>query len=202
MATQSKDPVVRETSDKATAILEAALELFAARGYDGTPVPLIAERAGVGAGTIYRYFESKEVLVNVLYKNWRTVFSEALLKDVPAEATPRETFALIWKRMAGFQKEYPLAFAFLEFYHHPYLNEENRALTENMVQFLGGFVRRGQDQDIFQPVEPAVLIFIVLGSFVGLVRAEREGRIALSPETIADAEIYCWRAITTPATTA
>ena len=45
-------------SDKSTAILEAALALFAERGYDGTPVPLIAEKAGVGAGTIYRYFES------------------------------------------------------------------------------------------------------------------------------------------------
>ena len=45
---------------KREAILRAALELFAERTFDGTPVPLIAERADVGAGTIYRYFASKE----------------------------------------------------------------------------------------------------------------------------------------------
>ncbi|MEQ9367019.1 MAG: helix-turn-helix domain-containing protein, partial [Leptospirales bacterium] len=60
-------------SPKAQAILDASLELFAEKGYDGTAVPLIAEKAGVGAGTIYRYFESKEVLVNILYNKWRTV---------------------------------------------------------------------------------------------------------------------------------
>ena len=35
-------------------IMEAALILFAERGYDGTTVPMIAEKAKVGAGTIYR----------------------------------------------------------------------------------------------------------------------------------------------------
>jgi AcrR family transcriptional regulator len=42
--------------DKREAILGAALELFAERGFHGTAVPQIADKAGVGAGTIYRYF--------------------------------------------------------------------------------------------------------------------------------------------------
>src|SRR5690606_27876447 len=54
-------------TDKREAILHAALELFVERGFWGTAVPEIAEKAGVGAGTIYRYFESKEALVNALY---------------------------------------------------------------------------------------------------------------------------------------
>ena len=49
-------------ADKREAILQAALELFAERGFHGTSVPSVAERAGVGAGTIYRHFESKEAL--------------------------------------------------------------------------------------------------------------------------------------------
>ena len=40
---------------------------FAERGYDGTTIPMIAEKAKVGAGTIYRYFENKEALVNSLF---------------------------------------------------------------------------------------------------------------------------------------
>jgi len=47
-----------DRGDKRETILAAALELFVERGFYGTAVPEIAERAGVGAGTIYRYFES------------------------------------------------------------------------------------------------------------------------------------------------
>src|SRR5262245_20911865 len=46
--------------DKEEAILNAALELFVERGFHGTTVPSVAERAGVAPGTIYHYFASKE----------------------------------------------------------------------------------------------------------------------------------------------
>ncbi|MEC2439513.1 helix-turn-helix domain containing protein, partial [Bacillus cereus] len=44
-------------------IFDAAMQLFAELGYDGTTIPMIAENAKVGAGTSYRYFENKEALV-------------------------------------------------------------------------------------------------------------------------------------------
>ena len=43
-------------------ILDAATAIFAERGYAATDVQLIADRLGVGKGTIYRYFPSKEEL--------------------------------------------------------------------------------------------------------------------------------------------
>src|ERR1700757_2843738 len=46
---------------------EAALRLFAEIGVDATPVPLIAERAGVAVGSIYRHYENREDLVRRLY---------------------------------------------------------------------------------------------------------------------------------------
>ena len=55
---------------KHEAILDAALALFVERGYHGTAVPAIAERAGVAAGTIYHHFESKEQLVNAVFELW------------------------------------------------------------------------------------------------------------------------------------
>ena len=60
--------------ERREAILAAALELFSERGFHGTAVPLVAEKAGVGAGTLYRYFESKEALVNALYQRWKGEF--------------------------------------------------------------------------------------------------------------------------------
>ena len=57
--------------DKRQAILDSALSLFADQGFHGTSVPQIAQKAGVAAGTIYRYFDGKEAMVNVLYRHWR-----------------------------------------------------------------------------------------------------------------------------------
>src|SRR5688572_22338077 len=78
--------------DKREAILDAALELFVERGFFGTAVPEIADRAGVGAGTIYRYFESKEALVNAIYRQEKLRFSSAVLEDFPANVNTREQF--------------------------------------------------------------------------------------------------------------
>ena len=64
-------------------IFDAAMQLFAERGYDGTTIPMIAEKANVGAGTIYRYFENKEALVNSLFSKSMLQLSEMIKTDFP-----------------------------------------------------------------------------------------------------------------------
>jgi AcrR family transcriptional regulator len=44
------------------AVLQVAIEVFAAEGYPGADVQVIADRAGVGKGTVYRHFGDKEKL--------------------------------------------------------------------------------------------------------------------------------------------
>jgi AcrR family transcriptional regulator len=44
------------------AIIDAALEEFTAQGFTATKLDDVAERAGIGKGTIYLYFDSKEIL--------------------------------------------------------------------------------------------------------------------------------------------
>ena len=43
-----------DCSEKRAAIIQATLELVSEHGFHGCPVALVAERAGVAAGTIYR----------------------------------------------------------------------------------------------------------------------------------------------------
>jgi AcrR family transcriptional regulator len=49
-------------------ILEAALEVFSEKGFHLATVDEIADRAGVGKGTLYRYFANKETLFNELVR--------------------------------------------------------------------------------------------------------------------------------------
>lgn len=47
-------------------VLEAALNLFSEKGYDGVGVDLIAEQAGIKGPSLYRHFKGKEDILNTL----------------------------------------------------------------------------------------------------------------------------------------
>ncbi len=55
----------RKTS--AEAVLAAARSLFAAKGVAATSISDLASGTGIAKGTFYRYFESKEALVDALF---------------------------------------------------------------------------------------------------------------------------------------
>src|SRR4051812_29105035 len=105
-------------ADKRQAILSAALELFAERTFEGTPVPLIAERAGVAAGTIYRYFDSKEALVNALYRRCKENLRDIVAGAIASGSTHEGRFRLMWRGQWRFAADEPRALAFLETQHH------------------------------------------------------------------------------------
>ena len=49
-------------------LVNAALELFSARGYAATSVDAIADSAGVSAGLLYHHFDSKAALLNAIFE--------------------------------------------------------------------------------------------------------------------------------------
>lgn len=186
--------------DKKEAILEAALELFADRGFHGTAVPAIAERAQVAAGTIYRYFESKEALVNALYQRFKSLLGASLISDFPFADPPRAQFHHFFQRSIQFALKEPLAFKFLEGHHHaPYLDPTSRALEENVLAPARTFFEQTERLKVTRKAQPEVLGAIVWGGIVGLVRASWEGRLELTPAAIEAAEESLWDAIASPA---
>lgn len=162
----------RVVVDKREAILDAALALFVERGFYGTAVPEIADRAGVGAGTIYRYFESKEALVNAIYRHQKQTFAHVVLSDFPPSTTTRELFRTLWMRMAKFATANPDAFVFLELHHHArYLDEESRAVETRMTALFTSLVTAKQAQGELKAGAPRLLMGLVMGAFVGVIRS-------------------------------
>jgi AcrR family transcriptional regulator len=51
-------------------VLQAAESLFARRGYEATGMADVAERAGVGVGTLYHHFPDKRALLLALVDDW------------------------------------------------------------------------------------------------------------------------------------
>ena len=66
-----------EKLDKRDALLRAAIETFAARGFFNAQVADVARTAGVAAGTVYLYFRGKDdLLVSIFEKTMRDAIVE------------------------------------------------------------------------------------------------------------------------------
>ena len=77
-------------NERRTAILSAALEEFAARGFEATRLDDVAGRAGVAKGTIYLYFRDKQSLFQELVRTMLSPLVGAIeaapLRELPLRA--------------------------------------------------------------------------------------------------------------------
>ncbi len=78
------------TLDKRDAILKAATEVFARRGYFQSQVADVARAAGVAAGTVYLYFRSKDdLLVSIFERTMKETLAEGH-SAIAGMSDPRE----------------------------------------------------------------------------------------------------------------
>src|ERR1700682_1928446 len=64
---RSLPPIRPAIADKRSAILRAAIRVFANNGYFNSKVADIAREAGVADGTVYLYFKSKEEILHSIF---------------------------------------------------------------------------------------------------------------------------------------
>ena len=84
-----------DKTEKKNAIAEVAFELFLSNGYSTTKIIDIAKAAGIGKGTVYEYFESKEALLLYLIENrvgpeYRALMDRVASEEGGAEAKLRK----------------------------------------------------------------------------------------------------------------
>src|SRR6266581_972948 len=106
----SNMPKKRTESELKARIDAAALQLFAERGADATPVPMIAERAGVAVGSLYRYYAHKEELVARLYaENYARLAAELDKVQEKEQSARAKIAAMVRFICAYFDREWDLA---------------------------------------------------------------------------------------------
>ncbi|HTP20905.1 MAG TPA: TetR family transcriptional regulator [Solirubrobacteraceae bacterium] len=139
-------------------LLDAAQELFRERGLD-VGVAEIAERAGVGRGTLFRNFPSKEDLIAaiVVERMGEAVDRGRALLDAP---DPGEALFEFLAEIAGRQQ---LDRALFEAVADAWLaNDEIRAAHAGVVGALGDLLARAQDAGAVRPDIGAMDVLMLL----------------------------------------
>jgi len=97
---EAPKPMRADAARKMNALLQAAMEVFASSGVDA-PVREIAERAGVGLGTLYRHFPQRSDLIVAVLKTQIDACADAAPALAQAHA-PGEALAHWMQRYVDF----------------------------------------------------------------------------------------------------
>jgi AcrR family transcriptional regulator len=185
----TEEPASQAGDRRRQRVLDAALDLFSERTWEGTNVPQIAERAGVAVGTIYRYFENKEALGSAVYTEAKRAFAEMTVTTQVRQAEPLQALRLVWRGQLAFAMAYPEAFAFLEHQQHAgYLNSDALAVAGQLNADLCSIIRAGQAAGVVREGDPKVLLAMVYGAFVGVTRLARALAVPLEEFDCTDIE--------------
>ena len=106
------DPGRRQRKKQRTrdALIETAMKLFAAKGYDHTAIHEITDAVDVSERTFFRYFASKEDLVLSLIRDGSAAFAEALAARPPQEeplTAARQAFQISLRQLPGGTESLP-----------------------------------------------------------------------------------------------
>jgi TetR/AcrR family acrAB operon transcriptional repressor len=161
------------SDERKSQILNTAEDVFAAHGFDGAKMDLIAERAGMSKGAIYWYFKKKDDIIAALLER---VFRRSLetLRKVAAKPGPvRERLLEIGRQISldyeGMTKLMPIA---LEFYAIALRRKSIRRhlgkLYEELLTILVPLVEEGVRSGELAPVDPHSAAILLISAYEGL----------------------------------
>ncbi len=153
MADPVRPPNRRKAAAEARrlAVLDAALEEFAERGYAGARLDNVAARAGVAKGTIYLVCKDKQDLFQQVALGAVTPVLEQLRSASAGAASPPELFAALFRffrsEVLGTQRKLIVQLILKEAGHFPEIAEFHyREFIAKALPLLGETVARAQRQ--------------------------------------------------------
>ena len=180
--------------DKRQRILATAEALLAERGLYGLSMKLLADTAGIAAGTIYRYFENKDTLIKELYQHVTQENADTIFKGWSDKQTPEDKYKLLWRNAfdATLKKTQRLAVIEMLF-SQPDLAQEQAALCEDSAfSPLVDFYQQGIDKGHFHNWQIASLIALSFDSAINLAKKIVRKRLSVDEIQINQVRDASW----------
>jgi AcrR family transcriptional regulator len=154
-------------------LMTAGKMLFSRNGYEQTATSAIAREAGTSESQLVRYFGGKSGLLEAIFNETWSGFSELITNEVSAAAHGREAILrLLSVFVAAFGRDHDAAFLFL--FEGRRVRGNDVILSEGFRHFtelLHQLIQRGQKDGSFRPnLDSAALCSAMLGCAEGMIR--------------------------------
>ncbi|WP_026933121.1 TetR/AcrR family transcriptional regulator [Christiangramia echinicola] len=188
--------ITSKSEHKRKALIDATIELVNNNGFHATPMSKIAKMAGVSAGTIYLYFENKQDLVNQVYIEVKSAFTNFAFKNYNEKMPVEEGFKIIWKNIAKFKlQEFEEAYFLSQCDNTPIIDEPGRQEGLRHLQPLLDLWERGINEGTIKEVSPYSLYAFSIYPVAFLMNMQQRGVYKLTPEHIEEAYEMAWNSI-------
>ncbi len=181
---------------KRDAILRAAIDVFADRGYFNAQVADVARAAGVAAGTVYLYFRSKDdLLVSIFERSMRVALDEGrqLLETTDDPRERLRQFARLHLGRLGRDRNLAIVFQVELRQSTKFMERFSSTLLRDYLGLIRDAIADGQRDGSFRDdVKPTVAAKVLFGALdemaTNWILSKR--RYALEPEADAVLELF------------
>lgn len=165
------------TSDLKETIIRESTRLFLANGFRGTSVKQITEAVGIGKGTLYWYFKSKEEILETVLRKFEREFVEGFMSAVQAcdgdFIAKYKVFHRFATEFARDNRELALAFNTL-MSEIVGTNSQGERVTKQIWQryrlFLEGMLEDGKrDGTVPAEIDSTICAHVIVASHTGML---------------------------------
>ena len=157
--------IVKEAQERKNEILDAAAELFATKGYDGTSTNDILEKIGIARGTLYYHFKSKEDILDGMIERINGSLAAKARELAGDKSVPVvERILLVIKNL---NVESDIGEEVMKQVHKPQNalmhQKMQQSLMDEIAPILAKLVEEGVSQEIFHtqcPLEATEMILL------------------------------------------
>ena len=168
-------PKIVDKKKKAEAISDAALKVFREHGYNKTRMVDIAQRAGVGKGTLYEYFKDKADILRFAFDQYFSVFSEGIIEAMKAKIKPSEKILSLIDFALQHAAEWENHCAIYVDYFGAARTEEQKRFSlsdiyAEMKDILENLIKEAQSAgEIAEPFDPGAVAELLLSIYDGII---------------------------------
>jgi len=170
-------PIPVDKKEKKEKILNAAVHVFSKKGLKDTKISDISEEAGIGKGTVYEYFKSKDEVFTATFDFFIKKFEEIISLRLFRIHDPLEKiqayFSAWTEILEGDYLEY--LGIILDFWAHgirqkdnTWIIDLNKLYSENII-ILDSLLSECVSKGVIKPVNTKVIASIMLGALDGLL---------------------------------
>ncbi|MEM1270810.1 MAG: TetR/AcrR family transcriptional regulator [Bacteroidota bacterium] len=191
----------RERRRRRTEIIDAAEEVFFAKGIDDATMDDVAEAAELSKGTLYLYFESKEDLYFAIAARGIEVLHGLFSEAVREQPTGMDKLNAIGYAYYDYYKTYPDYFQAVLHHEHnttvPAEATSNERLCLSQGRAVHGLmanvVQEGIDDGTIRPeLHPQLTALTLWGAATGIIQIMAHKSAMLASEEVSDDLLYTY----------